>query len=217
MNHCSLAERLAKLSWGGSAYSAYEGRCDSGPKKPVDANLSGDLNARAHDEINTRDNKIGSTDPLLDQFLPKKGQKQQDTPYYHALYTSGAESTAAAYNSAKANTKARANTAGFGYSSPVGQAADTGIDVAEAHDMAKLAPDTYTASLEPAFKAAAMRTGQAGLYQPLGYSSLALNADDSYKNRKYGLYYNDQQRHDELMGQLQKSAQSGLEAAAAFA
>jgi hypothetical protein len=74
--------------------------------------------------------------------------KTQDTPYYKSLLATSTDATSNAYENAKASSAARAKAAGFGYGSPIGDAASRETTGAEAGALAEL-PAKATAATAP--------------------------------------------------------------------
>lgn len=78
---------------------------------------------------------LGDVNKSLDYFT---GSDPTQTSLYKSLLTTGTDSTNAAYNGAKAADKLHANVSGFGYASPVGTAADAGVETSRAADLSKV-------------------------------------------------------------------------------
>lgn len=112
----------------------------------------------------------------------------QNSPYYKALVATGTDATSNAYKNAEANTAARAQQAGFGYETPIGQAASretVGQEAAAeaqvpAQAMEKAAPLSLQASEQTA------QMGTAAGQQGLGYENAASEEEMQYQKQRGG-------------------------------
>lgn len=116
----------------------------------------------------------------------------QNSPYYKALVASGTDATSNAYKDAEANTAARAREAGFGYDTPIGQAASRETQGAEAaaeaqipaQAMEKAAPLSLQASQDTAaMGTAAGQQGEEYQQQATGEENQYQQAMNAFKGK----------------------------------
>jgi hypothetical protein len=132
------------------------------------------------EERKKRDAKIGTTDPYLDSFL---GPDIEHTPFYKTLNRLGTEATSRKFDDARTADRKRGQMAGFGYEQPASQASQTAIDVDEAEAMSRVPGEAMLQATDPGFKAASLKTSQAGLFSPVPYFSAATNVQTSKDSR----------------------------------
>ena len=110
----------------------------------------------------------------------------QNSPYYKSLLASSTDATSNAYQNAQAASADRAKTAGFGYASPIGQAASRETQGAEAAKLAELPAQTYAQAAPMSLEAAKTTGGLGEAAGAQGTQNLAtaggLNMD--YQKRK---------------------------------
>lgn len=109
----------------------------------------------------------------------------QDTPYYKSLVASSTDATSDAYESAKANSAAKAQQAGFGYDSPIGQAASRETTNTEAAKLGQIPAQAaaVTAPLQLEAAGQQLQEGTALGQQSLGYENAAVNLEDEFQKR----------------------------------
>lgn len=164
---------MRTVNWGGAGFPAYAGYLwgdDDKPKSGVDKTAE---DQRARDE-KARTDRLKTTDPFLNSFL---GPDYQHTPFYKTLYNTGVESTNAAYDNAESAQKLKANAAGFDNTQPIEQAADTGLEGQRATALARVPFLATEPAVDAGFKAAGLRTNQAGLFNPTSDLAIASSHD----------------------------------------
>jgi len=84
----------------------------------------------------------------------------KDTPYYKSLLATSTDATSNAYENAKASSASRAKAAGFGYDSPIGQAASRETTGQEAGALAELPAKAYAATAPLQLQAAGQQLSE---------------------------------------------------------
>lgn len=106
------------------------------------------------------------------------------SPYYKSLVATSTDATSNAYENAKANSAAKANAAGFGYDSPIGQAASRETQSAEDSALAEI-PAKSAAAAAPLSLEASGQTANMGTQlgqEALGYEGQATSLEENYRN-----------------------------------
>lgn len=98
----------------------------------------------------SRDKAMGAAQGTYSQFEGPVGQ----SPYYKSLVASSTDATSNAYENAKASSARRAREAGFGYGTPIGEAASRETEGAEAGALARIPAESYAATAPLALEAA---------------------------------------------------------------
>lgn len=162
----------------------------------------------SQEELALKRGAISETTPALEQYYGGGGDVRQ-TPFYRSLLTTGIEDTSRAYDRALVATRRRAQTAGFGYEQPATIGSEGALEQERARELARVPREAVLQATEPQFRAIGMRTGQAGLYQPLGYTGAA--------TRYLGMGANiAEQRRQRRLAWFKAISSVGMKAASAF-
>lgn len=135
----------------------------SGVEKGAESIVSQDRAGQAS-QYSAAGNNLAKAQGTYDQFEGKT----QDSPYYKSLLATSTDATTKAYDNAKASSASRAQQAGFGYSSPIGQAASRETEGAEAGALAGLPAKAMEATAPLQLEAARGTAGVAGAEAGMG-------------------------------------------------
>lgn len=125
--------------------------------KPSRTKLEGQAQGISQQDRQQQAQDYSTAQGTLSQF---EGPVQQ-SPYYKSLLATSTDATSNAYENAKANSAAKAKAAGFGYDSPIGEAASRETTGQEAGALAEL-PAKTAAAAAPLSLAAAGETASMG-------------------------------------------------------
>lgn len=179
---------MNQLNWGGDGFATYEGHLcflsgDDGPPQKTAEQLAQE---KADQAAADQKALINKTQPALDQYTGTGDVTK--TPFYNALKTTGLESTANNYDNARSASRMKSRANGFGYEQPTVQGNDDALSAAEAHDLSGV-PNAAAIQAAPLqLNAAAIQTGQAGLFNPVGYTQAGVSASNNSANNKTAMY-----------------------------
>ena len=151
--------------------------------KPKRSGVEGTAQSQSLGQQQAGEKNIGTAQGTLSQF---EGPITS-SPYYKSLVATGTDATSDAFTNAKANTAARARQAGFGYSSPIGQAASRETEGQEASALAQV-PTKAIEATAPLELEAAKETGALGLGETQAgnqlFSGGVVPLEEEYMKRK---------------------------------
>lgn len=139
------------MKWDFSLNTKYE------KHKPKRSGVEGTAQSQSLGQQQAGEANIGRAQDTLSQF---EGPITS-SPYYKSLVATGTDATSNAYENAKAATAARARQAGFGYETPIGEAASRETEGAEAGALARV-PTQAIEATAPLELEAAKATGELG-------------------------------------------------------
>lgn len=138
----------------------------------------------AKQEQAKRDAAVEETLPSLRQYFgPVK-----ESPFYRSLLTTGLESTSKAYDQANVAVRRKAQLAGYGYEQPATQGSEQAVEAERARELAAVPREALVQATDPQFRAIGLRTGQAGLFDPLGAFGLQANLEEGRRRRRSSLW-----------------------------
>lgn len=107
------------------------------------------------------------------------------------------EDTTRAFDNARASMRRKALASGFGYSQPLTQANEAGIERGRAQALARVPGDVETESIPIMMNAAQLANqnassvaGIGASYDPLGYYKVSAELDEGARNRRAALWNN---------------------------